>query len=77
MKTVRFAVLAVLLPLAAFAQGRNWCPNIKGAKVQLAQSRASLERAPAIYKGHRAKALELIRQAEAEVQAASDVNHCR
>ena len=65
---IALAILGSFAAGHAIAQGRH--PNIDEAQRDLRQARRALERAPDIYGGHKRRAIDLIRAAEAELRQA-------
>lgn len=75
MKTIKSAViLALAVAVLNLQTARADQPNMQDALHQLRQARAALARAEANKAGHRAKALALVDQAIAEVQAGIDAS---
>jgi hypothetical protein len=67
-RTALIAAIAFVLGLATAAYTQEEHPHIVAAQNLLAQARDHLEKAAAEYGGHRLKAMDHIRQAEAELK---------
>lgn len=67
-RTATVAGIAFVLGLATAAFTQEAHPHIFAAQNLLAQARDHLEKAAAEYGGHRLKAMDHIRQAEAELK---------